>query len=267
MITKNLNVCLFPMNIKWGNKESNLNTLQRACEEIHPDTDLLVLPETFSSGFPSGMKKDDVRVLAERNTESTIDSLKNISRKYNLAIAGTFIANSGGSLYNRAFLIEPSGEETFADKRHLFTMAGEHEIFSHGHDRLKVRFRGWEIAMIVCYDIRFPIWCRNVGNEYDILIACANWPIPRIDAWNKLLYARAIENEAYVLGVNCKGIDNQNFEYDGSSKIIDFKGKDIAVSTSADSPFLYATLSKEKLDRFREKFPAYNDADNFKLIF
>ncbi|MDE6811023.1 MAG: nitrilase family protein [Muribaculaceae bacterium] len=260
---KNLNVCLFPMSLKWGDKIQNLKNLEDACAEIHPDTDLLVLPETFSTGFPTGITKDEVRQLAERNTESTIDFIKYLAHKFNMAIAGTFIANSGGNLYNRAFIIEPSGEESFADKRHLFTMAGEDKIFSRGHDRLKVRFRGWEVAMIVCYDIRFPIWSRNIRNDYDLLIVSANWPKVRVDAWNKLLYARAIENEAYVIGVNCKGIDNNGFEYDGASMAIDFKGKDISSVTDPESPFIYATLSKEKLDRFREKFPAFKDADSF----
>lgn len=262
---KNLNICLFPMTIKWGDKKENFAILEKACKEIHPDTDLLVLPETFSTGFPVGMKKDDIRGLAERNTESTIDFIKYLTKTYNFAIAGTFIANSGGSLYNRAFFIEPSGEEYFADKRHLFTMAGEHENFSHGYQRMKVRFRGWNIAMIVCYDIRFPVWCRNVNNDYDVLLAVANWPKVRVGAWNKLLYARAIENEAYVLGVDCNGVDSSGFEYDGSSKAIDFKGKDIATQISPDSPYLYATLSMEKLQKFREKFPAFKDADNFRI--
>ncbi|MDE7509983.1 MAG: nitrilase family protein, partial [Muribaculaceae bacterium] len=133
------------------------------------------------------------------------------------------------------------GEVTFADKRHLFTMAGEHNNFSRGHNRLKVRFRGWEIAMVICYDIRFPVWCRNINNEYDLLIAVANWPKVRVDAWNQLLRARAIENEAYAVGVNCRGTDSGGFEYDGSSLAVDFKGKDLTVSTGADH--LYATLS------------------------
>lgn len=265
-MTKNLNVCLYPQEIVWGDKKSNLMKLEKALSEIHPETELLVLPETFSTGFPSGKGKEEIRPLAERNTESTIDFIKYLAHKYNIAIAGSFIANSGGSLYNRAFFIEPSGEETFADKRHLFTMAGEHNNFSAGHSRLRIRYRGWNISMIVCYDIRFPVWCRNTGNEYDLLIAVANWPKVRVDAWNKLLYARAIENEAYVLGVNCKGTDDAGFEYDGSSMAIDFKGKEISTRTSENSPYLYATLSMEKLERFREKFPAYKDSDAFNIL-
>lgn len=252
------------MEISWGDKDANMTALERALENVHSEADLLVIPETFSTGFPAGMDKEGVRELAERNTGKTIDRLRELAEKYNIAIAGSFVADSGGSLYNRAFFIEPNGDETFADKRHLFTMAGEHKAFSRGYDRLKVRYRGWNIAMIVCYDIRFPVWCRNVGNEYDCLIAVANWPTVRVDAWNKLLYARAIENETYVIGVDCKGTDNGGFEYDGSSAVIDFKGKDITVRQKG-SEILYGTLSREKLDRFREKFPALNDADTFEI--
>lgn len=254
------------MEIKWEDKKHNFKTLELACSKIHPDTDLVVLPETFSTGFPSGLQKDDMRLLAERNTESTVDFLKYLAYKYNFAIAGSFIANSGGSLYNRAFLIEPSGEEHFADKRHLFTMAGEDKNFSHGYDRMKLRYRGWNIAMVVCYDVRFPVWCRNVDNEYDLLIAVANWPKVRVDAWNKLLVARAIENEAYVVGVDCTGVDSGGFEYDGSSPAIDFKGKEIGIPAPDNLPFVYASLSMDKLTRFREKFPAFRDADAFKLL-
>lgn len=263
MLPDNLNVCLLPLEIEWGAKERNLSKVAGLFATMHPDTDLVVLPETFSTGFPVGMDKDEIRPWAERNTGMTMDFMKSLAAKYNVAVAGSYVADSGGSLYNRAFFIEPGGEETFADKRHLFTMAGEDKVFSRGHDRLKVRFRGWEIAMIVCYDIRFPVWCRNVGNDYDLLLAVANWPKVRVDAWNQLLKARAIENESYVVGVDCRGTDTAGFEYDGSSIAVDFKGKDITVA--GDAEHLYATLNMEKLRRFREKFPAYRDADSFKL--
>ncbi len=258
-----LHICLVPMNITWGDKAKNLDTLAAIMEKVHPDTDLVVLPETFSTGFPAGMDKEAIRGMAERNTGATIDFVKALAHRHNVAIAGSFVADSGGSLYNRAFFIEPNGEETFADKRHLFTMAGEHESFSRGHGRLKVRFRGWNISMIVCYDVRFPVWCRNVRTEYDLLLAVANWPTVRVDAWNKLLVARAIENEAYVCGVDCAGTDPGGFEYDGSSMAIDFKGKDVTVK-GADG-LLYASLSLEKLERFRAKFPAWQDADPFTI--
>lgn len=262
MIPKPLNVALFPQQIVWGNKAVNMDTLISICEKVHPDTDLLVIPETFSTGFPTGVDKEEIRQYAERNTGKTIETLKALSRKYGFAIAGSFIADTGGLLCNRAFFIEPNGDETFADKRHLFTMAGEHKIFSAGDKRLFVRYRGWNIAMILCYDIRFPVWCRNKGNEYDVLIAVANWPTTRVAAWNSLLIARAIENEAYMLGVDCKGTDNHGFEYDGSSAVIDFKGKQIGV-TDQNTSLMYACLDAEKLASFRKKFPAWQDADSF----
>lgn len=266
----NLNVCLCPMRIKWEDKEANLETLGTIASRIHPDTDLLILPETFSTGFPAG-DKEHIRPMAERSSGETIAELKRLATRYNMAIAGSFIADVGGSLCNRAFFIEPGDEETFADKRHLFTMAGEHNSFSRGYERLKVRFRGWNIAMIVCYDIRFPVWCRNVDNQYDLLIGVANWPKVRVDAWNKLLVARAIENESYVCGVDCLGKDLGGFEYDGSSMVIDFKGKTMASfsenqdSDNAESPLIYASLSLEKLESFRAKFPAWKDADSFTI--
>lgn len=253
------------MEIKWGDKEANLKSLEDKISKVHPETDLLILPETFSTGFPVGKEKEEVRPLAERNTGATIDFIKELASKHKLAIAGSYIADSGGSLYNRAFFIEPSGDETFEDKHHLFTMAGEDKVFSRGYERLKIRYRGWNLAMVVCYDIRFPVWCRNVNNEYDALLVVANWPEVRVGAWNTLLPARAIENEAYVCAVDCKGTDSAGYIYDGSSAVYDFKGKDISVNFEPDG-LIYATLSRERLDSFRAKFPAWRDADPFKLI-
>lgn len=264
MTASDLKVALLPMEISWGEKEKNFNTLENLLAHLHPETDLLVLPETFSTGFPSGLDKEVVRPLAERNTGATIDFLKNLAAKHKIAIAGSFIADSGGSLYNRGFFIEPSGDEIFEDKHHLFTMAGEDKVFSRGYDRMKVRFRGWNISMVICYDLRFPVWCRNTDNEYDALLVVANWPEVRVGAWEALLPARAIENEAYVCGVDCKGVDKAGFSYNGSSGVYDFKGKNISVE-SPDG-FIYATLSRGKLDAFRAKFPAWRDADVFKLV-
>lgn len=262
MSSKDLHIALVPLTIEWGNKEKNIASLNDLMRSIHPQSDLVILPETFSTGFPVGMDKEDVRILAEKNTGETIDTLKSLASHYKMAICGSYIADTGGSLYNRMFFIEPSGEECFSDKRHLFTMAGEDKVFSKGRTRMNVRYRGWNIAMVACYDIRFPAWCRNRNNEYDLLIAVANWPKVRIDAWTSLLKARAIENESYVCGVNCKGIDKKDYEYDGMSDTFDFKGKSVSVEMS-DSPILYASLSRERLDSFREKFPAWRDADSF----
>ncbi len=255
---------MLPLPIVWGNKEANLDTLKSQISLIHPDTDLVILPETFSTGFPSGKSKEEVRPLAERNTGHTIDLIKKLADERHVAICGSFIAETGGALYNRAFFIEPGGEETFADKRHLFTMAGEHNVFSRGYERLSVRFRGWNIAMIVCYDIRFPVWCRNINQEYDLLVAVANWPSVRVGAWQALLPARAIENSAYVCGVNCAGTDDAGFEYGGQALAYDFKGLPIGCSVEG-SPAEYVCLDYAKLEKFRTKFPVGNDADRFHI--
>ncbi|MDE7412877.1 MAG: nitrilase family protein [Muribaculaceae bacterium] len=263
-MSKDLKVALLPFSIEWNQKDSNLRKLEELLQSIHPQTDLLILPETFSTGFPVDMTKEEVRELAERNTGKTVDFIKEMAFKYKMAICGSFIADTGGSLYNRVFFIEPSGEEYFEDKRHLFTMAGENKVFSSGLKRMKVRYRGWNIAMVVCYDIRFPVWCRNRNNEYDLLISIANWPASRVSAWDTLLKARAIENQAYVCGVNCTGEDSKGNLYNGSSDAIDFKGKSVKVGIEG-SEIQYATLSRERLDSFREKFPAWKDADDFLL--
>lgn len=260
-----LKVCLFPQTIVWNDKPHNIKTLEETIARVHPATDLLILPETFSTGCPYG-DKEDIRPLAERNTGETIDRIKALSRRYGMAIAGSYLADTGGLLYNRAFFIEPSGDETFADKRHLFSMAGEDRILSPGDRRLKVRFRGWNISMVVCYDLRFPVWCRNRENEYDLLIAVANWPEPRIEAWKKLLMARAIENESYVCGVDCTGTDSKNISFDGTSMAIDFKGNDISVPDPDGNGLIYSTLSLSALESFRQKFPAYRDADPFAIL-
>ena len=257
-----LNICVVPMEISWGDKDNNLSRLDSILSGVHPATDLVVLPETFSTGFPSPASVKESGIPGEETGGDTITTVKRLARRYNLAIAGSFIAVDNGKYYNRAFFIEPTGDTYFADKAHLFSMAGEDELFDKGYRRMTVRYRSWNISMVICYDIRFPIWCRNRNNEYDLLLIVANWPKVRIDAWNKLLYARAIENQAYVAGVNCRGIDLSGFEYDGSSKIIDFKGKEIA---SQSDDLLYASLSLEKLESFRTKFPAWKDADDFIL--
>lgn len=263
MIDHNLNICLYPMPIKWFAASENLESIENSLSCIHPSTDILVLPETFATGFPSNADKEKIReILASVGSDEILIRIKGWAKRYNIAVAGSIIVSDNGELFNRGFFIEPNGDEYFADKRHLFSLAGEGEIFKSGNERLSVRFRGWNITMIICYDIRFPVWCRNRMNEYDLLIAVANWPQSRIGAWKKLLPARAIENEAYVAGVNCYGKDNHEYEYDATSLILDYKGEDIGKSVS---PFIYATLDKGKLHRFREKFPAWKDADKFHI--
>lgn len=264
MIAGNLKICMIPLEIFWGDKEKNLLDFQKKLELVESDTDLVVLPETFTTGFPSPDDDLTVKQVAETDNGKTIRIVKECSEKYNFAIAGSFIAKTETGCSNRAFFATPDKEVFFADKRHLFSYSGEDKFFEPGHERLSITFRGWNIAMIVCYDLRFPVWCRNVNNEFDLMIAVANWPVSRIRVWDTLLQARAMENSSFVCGVDCKGIDSRGSEYNGSCHVFDYKGIDIAVNIS-DNDLLYASLNKKRLDDFRQKFPVWKDADSFSL--
>lgn len=263
-MSNNLNLCLYSLPISWFDITGNLERIEKELDSLHPMTDILVLPETFITGFPSKTDKEQIiHILEDFSDEDVITKIKEWAKKYNIAITGSLIVSHDKHLFNRGFFIEPNGDEYFADKKHLFSLAGEDEIFTPGNKRMLVRFRGWNICVVICYDIRFPVWCRNRLNEYDLLISVANWPESRIGAWKKLLPARAIENESYVAGVNCCGTDSRGFCYDGSSMILDYKGE--CISTEFEN-FIYATLDQNKLLRFREKFPAWKDADNFLIL-
>ena len=265
VFTRNFNIILIEDDIIWGDTASNLERLRHNMRELPAGTDLVVVPELFTTGFITG-DRDQAATLAERNTGDTIAELHRLANEHQVAIAGSFLAATAAQLYNRAFFIEPGGEDTFYDKRHLFTFGGENRVFNAGRGQAPiVRFRGFNIKLIVCYDLRFPVFCRNVSNAYDMLLVVANWPVARQAAWRQLLIARALENECYVCGVNRCGTDPTGLDYgQGSSIVVDFKGK--VLMQRANSPLIGAELSPADLSRFREKFPAWRDADEFKLI-
>lgn len=262
---KYLNIAILEDNIIWGDKDANLAQLEKNMQMLPPSTDIVVLPELFSTGFFIE-NPEEMRRLAERNTGDTILTLKRLAKQYSTAIAGSFMANTAGKIYNRAFFIESSGDETFYDKRHIFSIGGEDAVFTAGTKPPQViRYRGWNIMLVVCYDLRFPVWLRNTRNKYDVLLVVANWPKARVYPWQQLLIARAIENECYVCGCNRTGFTPSGIEYSGNSMIIDFRGKDIATHCD-NSPIIYASLNGEKLSAFREKFPAWKDIDPFSLL-
>jgi predicted amidohydrolase len=182
-----------------------------------------------------------------------------------MAVAGSFIAKDNGKYYNRAFFITPEGDSLFYDKRHLFQMGDEDQYFTAGDKRLVVSYRGWNICLLVCYDLRFPVWSRNVNNEYDLLIYCANWPEARKKVWKILLQARAIENMSYVCGVNRVGIDGKGFTYRGDSLIISPKGKKLADAGKREEVTRTVSLSMDEISELRSKFPAWKDADDFTI--
>jgi predicted amidohydrolase len=195
----------------------------------------------------------------------TMHQLKHWAVKYKLAITGSFIATENEKVFNRAFFVFPTGEIETADKRHLFSFGGEHEYFSAGDKRLIVNYSGFNILMLVCYDVRFPVWTRNVNNEYDLIIFVANFPQRRIIDWDILLQARAIENQAYVCGVNRVGVDGQGIDYNGHSALLDFKAKPLLKFAEDKTSIQTTEILIEPLQLYRQKFAVWRDADKFEI--
>ena len=222
-------------------------------------TDLVIFPETFTTGF-----NPESRDLAESNTGAAISSVKQWAGEYNFAIAGSFIATENEKYYNRAFFVYPTGETFFRDKRHLFGPGGENKSFSPGDNNTIINYNGWNIRLLICYDLRFPVWSRNVNNECDLLIYAANWPNARQSVWNVLLPARAIENQCYVCGVNRVGKDGAGVYYSGNSLLVDAKGNVLSNYPENEEYVETVILDKKELDDFRLTFPVWRDADLFR---
>lgn len=255
-----LRVAALPLTIEWADKDANIAAVEKALEKLPAGTDVIVLPELFSTGYSDD--PDVLAALAERNTGATVDKIKEWAARTGAAIAGSYLASTHPKIYNRGFFIEPSGEETFYDKRHLFSLSKEAQLFAPGDERPRiVRFRGWNISLIVCYDLRFPVWCRCRQGEYDLLLVTANWPKARGYAWEHLLIARAIENQCCVVGANRGGSDVYG-DYAGLTYIFDGRGMAVGVQPP-DCPFIVADLDGERQESYRRNFPVLNDADDF----
>lgn len=259
-MAENLRVSMVQSHIIWEDRNENLGYYGELLRRISGKTDLAVLPETFSTGFTM-----NIEPLADEADGITVNTIKKWAADYKMAVAGSFIAKDNGKYYNRAFFITPEGDSLFYDKRHLFQMGHEDQYFTAGDKRLVVSYRGWNICLLVCYDLRFPVWSRNVNNEYDLLIYCANWPGARKKVWKILLQARAIENMSYVCGVNRVGIDGKGFTYRGDSLIISPKGKKLADAGKREEVTRTVSLSMDEVSELRSKFPAWKDADDFTI--
>lgn len=255
---ENLRIALLQDDIVWENVEANLSRCESCLSAVAGNVQLAVLPEMFTTGFSMNAAS-----LAEPADGKTVQALKRWAAQFHMAIAGSYIARDGGNCYNRGFFVSPDGEMTFYDKRHLFRMGEEARFFTAGKDRMVVDFHGWHIALFVCYDLRFPVWCRNVGNEYDLAIFVASWPQARAHAWRSLLTARAIENAAYVCGVNRVGTDGNNLVYVGDTMAVDYKGMLVGQAADGKQDALIVELDGNKLHSFWEKFPVWRDADSF----
>ena len=255
-----MRISILQTDIVWENKQENLRRLHEKLETLRGTTEIVVLPEMFSTGFSMQSK-----ILAEPNSGETITTLKRWTSQLQLAICGSYIATDNGQFYNRAFFLTPKGEEFYYDKRHLFRMGREAEHFSAGDKRLIIPYRGWNIRLLVCYDLRFPVWSRNINNGYDLLIYVANWPVARRLAWDTLLRARALENQCYVCGVNRTGTDGYHLEYNGGSKVYSAYGEEVASLPDGQEGMATVTLNMASLNQFRDKFPVWKDADEFHL--
>ncbi len=255
-----MHITLIQPNLYWHDPVANRAMLEEHIFSLPAPTDLIVLPEMFTTGFTM-----DAPAVAEPMNLTTFRWLRQMAAQTGAVVTGSYVVQTGaGQFFNRLIWMEPDGTFDTYDKRHLFRMAGEDHVYSAGTRRLIKEWKGWRICPLICYDLRFPVWSRNQNLEFDLLLYVANWPAVRRNAWNTLLQARAIENLSYVAGVNRVGEDGNQHYYAGESAIIDFKGD--VLFRQADVEIVHQhTLSLDDLRAFRAKFPAQLDADQFEL--
>lgn len=256
----NLNVTLIQSHLHWENPLANRAHLAGLLAEVKVSTDLIILPEMFTSGFTMNAEP-----LAEKMDGQTLKWMIDQAKKYNSAITGSLIISEENQFFNRLFFVYPEGHVETYDKRHTFTLAKEDQTFTAGNKKLIVDYKGWKICPLICYDLRFPVWARNV-EDYDLLIYTANWPKRRIAAWDALLKARAIENMAYCVGVNRVGLDGNGHEYTGHSACYDVLGEQLSTSDHEKAFVETVVLSKEKLIKHRKHLQFLQDRDKFNLV-
>jgi omega-amidase len=250
-----MKITLIQTSLAWEDPETNRQNFIRLIESIE-DTDMIVLPEMFSTGFTMAPE-----AVAEAMDGSTVNWMKSIASQKGCAVTGSIVIQENGNYFNRLLFVLPSGEMKTYDKRHLFSLAGEDKAYTNGKERLIVEYKGWKICPLICYDLRFPVFSRNT-EEYDLLLYVANWPSPRVLAWDTLLPARAIENMCYVAAVNRIGEDNNGHNYPGHSLVFDALGKSL-IDAGNDEGAFTIDLDKEVLLETRGKFSFLNDRDSF----
>ena len=255
----NLKVALIQSDLVWENPKQNRDNFAAKIRTITKPVDLIILPEMFTTGFTMNPGP-----IAETMEGETVLWLKKMSSEKQSAITGSVIIKDHNQFYNRLIFVKPSGSIDVYDKRHTFTLAGEDKIYTAGTEKLIIDYKGWKICPLVCYDLRFPVWARNVEN-YDLLLYVANWPKPRIQAWNTLLKSRAIENMCYCIGVNRVGLDVNDYEYNGNSAVYDVLGENISNIYSNKEQIEIVILNKEHIEINRKKLQFLNDRDRFTL--
>jgi predicted amidohydrolase len=260
---ENLHLTLIQSSLHWENPVANLAMFEEKIWQIKESTDLIVLPEMFTTGFTM-----NAAALAEPMNLTTFKWLKQQAAQTGAVVTGSYIVKEKEQFYNRLIWMRPDGSFEVYDKRHLFRMAEEHQIYSAGNKKIIPVLKGWRICPLICYDLRFPVWSRNTANgqemAYDCLIYVANWPQARSHAWSTLLQARAIENLSYVVGANRVGADGKDIPYSGNSAVINPKGE-VLFHEAEKECIQSVILDAAELTAFREKFPAYLDADSFEI--
>lgn len=257
MTTQNqLKIALIQADLRWEDPAGNLQIFDQVLADLPTGVDLVVLPEMCTTGFTMEPHK-----VAHPPHSEVHRWFSRASQAYHLAICGSIVASDGDRFYNRMLWADEGQVDAIYDKRHLFRMAGEHDVYAQGTTHAPVRFKGWTILPRICYDLRFPVWSRN--SEAHLQIYVANWPAARVDAWDKLLMARSIENLCYTAGVNRVGMDGKGVAYNGHTVVVDFKGHPMAHAREGKTDVLVVDLDMAQLEAFREKFPAHLDADRF----
>ena len=259
-MSKNINISCIQTDLAWENIDQNLDHFANKLNQLPKEIEVVVLPEMFTTGFTMNASK-----MAEPMNGRTFLWMKEQAEKINKIIIGSIIIQENKKYYNRCLSIFPNGEYFTYDKGHLFRMEKENKDFSKGVSKTIFKHNGWRICTLICYDLRFPVWSRN-QDDYDLLIYIASWPESRREVWNTLLKARAIENQAYVIGVNRIGEDGEGITYSGDTVIINPKGQIITKANDFKDEIINAEISLDELNKFRTKFPVHLDADDFKII-
>lgn len=259
-----MRITIIQDNILWEQPSSNINQYEFLLASNHLKTDLIILPEMFTTGFSM-----NCRTICQPENDNTLAWMQNMAKTHQSAIVGSVMHQEGEKYYNRLYFVLPEGTYFHYDKKHLFRMADEHLHYTPGTDKLIISYKGWRICPMVCYDLRFPVFSRNKLSQgvfdYDLLLYVANWPEVRRSAWNTLLPARAHENLSYVVGVNRIGVDGNQKSYSGDSNVYSFKGEKILESTINKAFIETITLSKQDLEDYRAKFNSLLDDDSFMI--
>lgn len=256
-----MKICLVQSDIIWEDPIANHHRYESLLKENSGKTDIVVLPEMFTTGFSM-----NARVLAEEMDGPTVNWMRKISADGNFGLIGSLIIREADEYFNRLIFMKPDGTYSSYDKGHLFRMEKEDLSYTKGTERIIDKFRDANFSLQICYDLRFPVWSRNKNNSYDILVYIASWPANRSHVWNSLLIARAIENQCFVIGVNRVGTDGTGINYSGDSVIINPEGKKILSAEQYKESIMNAEISLKELFDYREKFPVWLDADSFSLL-